>query len=368
MAYDSNRDSGDLEADEWAVRSEYWNAKSRSSEPKRLKRSRRSNPLILCGHNISMRIENGALVIKDGFTHYPQMRDEYRFYPGSLDLPPRIILIDGSGSLSLAVLDWLRVQKLPLVRVSWDGKSASTFANNGMPTDPRKVRKQIEQANDEAARLKFSVGIIRKKLIAARQTLRGPLKHQDGFEKADRVLSENISILKSNPPKSIQKLYAIEGPCAYFYFRAWEGLSLKWKGPTQHPIPPTWEKFEQRSSVLTGKKPKNWRATHPINAMLNYAYALLEADVRLKVLADGYDPRFGIMHSVYTDSSDAYVFDLMEPSRPKADAEVLEFALTETFSAKDFVMRNDGVCRLSPRVTKLLAKTLSLIWAPTPRA
>lgn len=361
MAFDSKQDNAENVADQWAVRSEYWNRKTRATEPKRLKRSRRSHPLILAGHNISLRIENGALVIKDGFTYYPQNRTEYRFFPGSLDLPPRIILIDGSGSVSLAVLDWLRVQKLPLVRVNWDGKSASTFADNGMPTDPRKVIRQIEQAGDEAARLKFSIGIIREKLIAARQTLRALLSDQKGFEKAEQVLSENIEILKSNPPASIEKLYAIEGPCALFYFRAWAGLKLNWKGIKNYKLPPTWEVFEQRSSVLTGKKPKNWRATHPINAMLNYAYAVLEADVRLKVLADGYDPRFGIMHRVYTDSSDAYVFDLMEPLRPKVDASVLEFALGETFSPKDFVMREDGVCRLSPGLAKHAAQFVSFV-------
>ncbi len=354
MAFDSKQDTDVSEGDEWAVRAEYWTAKSRAAEPKRLKRSRRANPLILSGHNISLRIENGTLFIRDGFTHHPQKRDEYRYFPGSLDLPPRIILIDGSGSLSLAVLDWLREQKLPLIRVSWDGKSASTFAENGMPTDPLKVKWQIEQANDERARVKFAVSFIRKKLIASRQTLRNLLKDQKGFEKADQVLSENIELLKSDPPTSIDKLYAVEGPCAYFYFRAWEGLSLKWKGLNRHPLPPTWERFEQRSSVLTGRKPKNWRATHPINAMLNYAYAVLEADVRLKVLADGYDPRFGIMHRVYKDASDAYVFDLMEPLRPKVDAAVLTFALGERFSPKDFVLRKDGVCRLSPALAKRL--------------
>lgn len=360
MAFDSKQDTGIVETDEWAVRAEHWAAKSRSAEPKRLKRSRRASPLILSGHNISLRIENGTLVIRDGFTHYPQERDEYRFFPGSLDLPPRIILIDGSGSLSLAVLDWLREQKLPLIRVSWDGKSASTFADNGLPSDPLKVKWQIEQANDERARVKFSVNLIRKKLIASRQTLHNLLGDQKGFEKADQVLSEHIELLKSDPPASIDKLYAIEGPCAYFYFRAWEGLSLNWKGVNRHPLPPTWERFEQRSSVLTGKKPKNWRATHPINAMLNYAYAALEADVRLKVLADGYDPRFGIMHRVYKDASDAYVFDLMEPLRPKADAAVLQFAMGETFSPKDFILRNDGVCRLSPHLAKNFVKATIL--------
>ena len=55
------------EPDIWAERQKYWESVSRKSEPKRLKRSRRNHSLILSGHNISMRIHHGALLIKDGF-------------------------------------------------------------------------------------------------------------------------------------------------------------------------------------------------------------------------------------------------------------------------------------------------------------
>ena len=30
--------------------------------------------------------------------------------------------------------------------------------------------------------------------------------------------------------------------------------------------------------------------------MLNYAYTVLEGEVRIKAIADGYDPTMGIMH------------------------------------------------------------------------
>jgi CRISP-associated protein Cas1 len=32
-------------------------------------------PLILSGHGISLRIEGGALTIRNGFTHYPQKQE-----------------------------------------------------------------------------------------------------------------------------------------------------------------------------------------------------------------------------------------------------------------------------------------------------
>jgi len=61
--------------------------------------------LILCGHGVSLRVEGGTLLIKNGFTHYPQQREEYRYFQGDLDRPARIIVLDGSGSISFDVLD-----------------------------------------------------------------------------------------------------------------------------------------------------------------------------------------------------------------------------------------------------------------------
>jgi hypothetical protein len=57
------------------------------------------------------------------------------------------------------------------------------------------------------------------------------------------------------------------------------------------------------------------------------------------------------MHHGY-NSSPALIFDLMEPHRPKTDAAVLAFALSETFSGADFVIRSDGVVRLAPQLAR----------------
>ena len=86
--------------------------------------------------------------------------------------------------------------------------------------------------------------------------------------------------------------------------------------------------------------------------MLNYGYAVLKSELRIQALIEGYDPRFGILHQANNFSGDAYIFDLMEPLRPKVDAAILEFIATNTFHAKDFVLRKDGVCRLSAGLSK----------------
>ena len=57
-------------------------------------------------------------------------------------------------------------------------------------------------------------------------------------------------------------------------------------------------------------------ASHPVNAILNYAYAVLQSQMQIKLVADGYDPMLGIMH-YDRDGAPAFVSDLMEPERPK---------------------------------------------------
>src|ERR1700730_11464069 len=53
------------------------------------------------------------------------------------------------------------------------------------------------------------------------------------------------------------------------------------------------KEIEQRTSPfqLAG----NRNAAHPINAMLNYAYAVLQSQIQINAVADGYDPTVGIM-------------------------------------------------------------------------
>ena len=112
-----------------------------------------------------------------------------------------------------------------------------------------------------------------------------------------------------------------------------------------------WRRFDSRSSLANGRKPKNRNASDPINAMLNYAYGILQAQVQLRIAAEGFDPTIGIMHHGQRDAP-AYAFDLMEPERPKVDAAVLRFVAKQEFSAADFTLRSDGVVRLSPQLAR----------------
>jgi CRISPR/Cas system-associated endonuclease Cas1 len=56
------------------------------------------------------------------------------------------------------------------------------------------------------------------------------------------------------------------------------------------------------------------------------------------------------------DGSPAFVFDMMEPERPKVDRAVLGFLKSEALHPADFTIREDGVVRLNPELTNLLTR------------
>lgn len=341
-------------AEEWAIRSEFWNSEIANSGQKRKRRERNSKPLILCGHGVSMRIENGALVIRDGFTHYPQKQVAHRYFPGDLDLPPRIVLLDGSGTLSFDVLSWLGEQGVALARVKWTGEVAIAASSGGYAADRAKVDWQLETRADETARLAFSTGLIRDKLAHCIETLERQFEPSTKRDRAIAKIADALAGLTANPPCGLRELRAVEAVCASSYFGVWQQLALNWTGTNRRPISEEWTRYVGRTSTANGTKPKNVNASHPLNAMLNYAYAVKQAQMQIDAIADGYDPTIGIMHHGRRGLP-AYVFDIIEPERPKVDAAVLEFITKRSFAPADFVIRRDGACRLSPQLVRAVA-------------
>jgi CRISPR-associated endonuclease Cas1 len=335
----------------WAIRNEYWIAELQNGTKRRRLRERRKDPLILCGHGVSLRVDGGTLLIRNGLTHHPQQREEFRFFKGDPAIPPRIIMLDGSGCVSFDVLDWLAEQGVSLVRISWEGEVVSVLAGSGFAADREKVRWQAETRADPAKRMEFATRVIAEKVANSIETLEAVIPQSRTRDRTIARLRHEVHGLKTRPPSSIGELLGTEGVAAIAYFKAWEGLALKWKSAARRPIPDSWRMIGPRSAVRAGK-PSNERAVHPLNAMLNYAYAILQSQIQIDAVAQGYDPTLGIMHNPGRRAEPALVFDLMEPRRPKVDAAVLGFVLTETFSPADFVIRSDGTVRLMAQLAR----------------
>ena len=332
----------------WATqRPEKWKGR-RGPPPRRL-----HQPLILTGHGVRLNIDQGTLLVRQGFTHYPQKQEIYRFFPNDRYMPSRIIVVDGSGSVTLDVIDWLSQQQVPLVRIDWKGNATNVISSSYGP-DPKLVRAQLSAQEDNKARLKIATALICEKLRNSVETLRD-LEPSERLDVALVKLKGNLAEIAVRPPKTINALLGIEGRSAQTYFQTWRNIPLQWK-KTRKPIPGDWLNFTSRYSTQA-KRAKSHNASHPVNAMLNYAYAVLESRVRSQLIALGYDPTLGFIHAYGGDRS-ALVLDLMEPLRPIVDRAVLGFVHAQSFNPSDFTIRRDGVCRLNPELAKVLVRLL----------
>lgn len=350
------------DSDDWANRSAYWNAKAQLETPKRKRREKAKTGLVLTGHGLSINVDKGRLIIRDGFTYFPQTPITKTYFKGALDIPPRIVLVDGKGSITLDALDWLSDQKVDLIRLRYDGRIQSVSSASGYSAEPKKVVWQNRTRANEALRVKYAIPLIRKKTRETLYNLKHLLPASHSQTKAIETAKAVLDELRDAPPATVSKLLAIEGRVAQGYFFAWRALEINWKAENKHPIPDEWRKFFSRSSLKSHPAtPANRRATHPINAMLNYTYGMLESRVRIEAISDGFDPSIGIMHDRVSADRHSYVYDQMEPIRPLADRAVLKLIKEETFSGVDFELQSDGVCRLTTGITMAISSFQRII-------
>jgi len=335
----------------WAARNEHWITRGNHLGADRRRRERTKQPLVLCGHGVSLRIHAGTLLIRNGFTHHPQERETFRFFKGDLNLPNKIIKLDGSGSLSFDVVSWLAAQNVALFCINYLGEVVSVIGGAGSIYGGDQVRWQVETRADPALRIAFCCDLIIAKIEATIETMRTALPYTAARETALAKADRCIDRLQRRAVRSVNDVMMVEAGAAATYFAVWRGLPLRWPRSSKHPIPPAWRFAEGRGAMRDRRWLENRNATHPVNAMLNYAYAVLHSQVQLEAISEGYDPRLGIMHESRPDAQ-ALVLDLMEVRRPIVDAAILKFLATEMFSGADFVITNEGICRLAPQLAR----------------
>ena len=101
----------------------------------------------------------------------------------------------------------------------------------------------------------------------------------------------------------------------------------------------------------------NRKAERPVNALLNYVFALVEAEAMLACAAVGLDPGLGIVHND-AKGRQWMALDLLEPVRPEVEGFVLDMLEARTFRKAEFTETQDGHVRLRAPLTHELAETM----------
>jgi len=72
------------------------------------------------------------------------------------------------------------------------------------------------------------------------------------------------------------------------------------------------------------------------------------------------DTSIGLLHETLPGRS-AFILDIIEPVRPVIDAKIIFTLKYHTLDPTDFIIRKDGVCRLSPQFARKVATVVESI-------
>ncbi|PYV67852.1 MAG: CRISPR-associated endonuclease Cas1 [Acidobacteria bacterium] len=304
----------------------------------------RHGVVTLCGYGIHVRVDRGHLLVDDGIgadrrqCRLPRVGHELK----------RLVVIGADGMISLAALRWLADQDAAFVMLERDGKVLVT-TGPVRPSDA-KLRRAQSLAQQSGLDVIVARELISQKLTGQERVARHKL-HDNAAAQA--IADYRLALAEA---ETVDTIRSLESQGAAAYWAAWRDVQVLFPRKDLPRVPEHWLKFGTRKSLLSGS-PR--LATNPANAMLNFLYALLESESRLAAAALGLDPGLGILH-VDTPARDSLACDLMEAIRPKVDAYVLDWVLSQPLRRDWFFEQRDGNCRLMASFAIRLTETAGM--------
>jgi CRISPR-associated protein Cas1 len=295
------------------------------------------------GYGLKIYIHRGHLIVHDGIGRNRRTRRYHRV----ISKLRRLVLIGHTGYVSLDALRWLHDVGAALVHIDADGQLLTTSSASG-PGLAALRREQALAATSHAG-VEIARGLLHAK-IAGQASL---LPELPAGARALNTVSRSLDTITNAP--DLPSLVAAEAEAASAYWAAWSELPVPigYSDRDRDQVPAHWRTFGTRHSLLSNG-PR--LACNPANAILNYVYALLEAETILACHAVGLDPLIGIFHSDQRNRA-SLALDAMEAARPLVDAYVLALLTQRTLARDDFVETRKGTCRVTPSLAARLAQT-----------
>jgi len=301
--------------------------------------------VVVGGYGLRLTVHRGHLLVADGIG--PHRRE--RLLPRAQRQVRRIVILGHTGTLTLDAIRWCTDVGIALVQIDTDGR-VLMVGHNPARTDSRLLRAQAAAASSQIG-VTIAQHLLGLKIAGHAALLDAELASPQ-LSTVARGLADQLQ-----QATDLTGCRDLEAQAANVYFSAWTAVTCRFATRDQPRVPAHWQHYTVRSSPLTrgGHSPRN--AADPINAMLNYGYALAETEARLAALTVGLDPGLAILHTDRKDR-DSLALDLLEPLRPVVERHVLRLLAGRHFTAGDFAETRDGRCRMQPPLTHELAEQL----------
>lgn len=239
------------------------------------------------------------------------------------------LVVHGNVDVSSALLRELCWRDRCVVWCSWVGRVVGWSQGADSPNGLQRVQQHVASAE---GRLDIAQQIVSAKVSNQATLVR---RNGDAAEAVERMRSLQRVAAHT---ESLTDLMGVEGEAAGLYFGAFETMlsgqaasfaAERWSGRHRRPAP------------------------DPVNATLDYSYALLLGECVRALVACGLDPHAGFLHSS-SRNKPALALDLMEEFRaPVADSTVIRGFRNGELTEGDFVDVM-GACRLTDRGRKQL--------------
>ena len=307
--------------------------------------ARASPRVLVLGAYAALRVRGGALEIEHGpHNDRHTIRVDIDAEP-----KPRAILFDSHGEFMTGeALRWCARYSINLALPGGPGRlitmieSALETKANTM-TRMRDIDPSIIRAQCAADPVKIAREIVRAKIDAElNTTIPDAAARRQEFEEWN---------IKLNSARSVAEIMIVESRAAASYWRTFRDAGLRER--KNGNLPRSWLRFAQRNkgAAFLG----NQHASHPINAMLNYAYIVEAGRLAKALAAQGLCLSIGFLHSD-KKGRNSLVWDAIEPLRPAIDAKVFAFIEAHEFARRDFPQSGYNVHRLSRDLTQTRRK------------
>jgi CRISPR-associated endonuclease Cas1 len=311
--------------------------------------ARASPRVLVLGPCAALRVRGGALEIEHG----PHEDRQTLRIDIDAERKPHTILFDSHGEfLTGEAIRWCARYSINLALPGGPGRLI-TMVESALETKTNTMRRirdidpSIIRAQCAADPLRIAREIVRMKIGAElKTTIPDAASCRHEFEEWD---------IKLNSARSVAEIMVVESRAAASYWRTFRDAGLRER--KNGNLPRSWLRFAQRNkgAAFLG----NQHASHPINAMLNYAYIVEAGRLAKALAAQGLCLSIGFLHSD-KKGRNSLVWDAIEPLRPEIDAKVFAFVEAREFARRDFPQSGYNVHRLSREVTQLLLHEASL--------
>ena len=298
--------------------------------------------LTLRGFGVRVRVRCGHLEIQDGVgadrrkIRLPRVGHALR----------RVVCISQDGFVTLSALKWLADVDASLTMLDRRGKVL--FVTGPTASSDARLRRCQALALGNGAGLEISRRLIDAKLEGEERVIRERLN--------DPATAQVIATFRErlSASDSVEMIRVLEAQAAGSYFGALRNIPVLWPKADMPRIPDHWRTVGSRQSPLTGG-PR--LAVTPVHAVLNYCFALLEAESRLALSTLGLDPGLGLGLHTDTPNRDSLALDVLEPVRPQVESWVLDWIAREPLRRADFFETATGNCRLMSHLCIKLSET-----------